>query len=133
MCIHVDVGNPPYAVGQQPGDGDRSVVVDTKSRGPSRHGVMETAGEIYGVNHLTCTHGTRGIHRAAGDEGGSLVHQVEDWVVLAAEPIVREEVIEFVQRRSPHHCDVGRVVHERQDLVGRRLWGGDRKARPCED
>ena len=50
--------------------------------------MMETAGEIYGVNHLTCTHGTRGIHRAAGDEGGSLVHQVEDWVVLAAEPIV---------------------------------------------
>ena len=89
---------------------------------------METAGEIYGVNHLTCTHGTRGIHRAAGDEGGSLMHQVEDRVVLAAEPIVREEVIEFAQRRSPAplRCRQGRARaprSRRSPALGRRPKG----------
>ena len=76
MCIQVDVGDPPHPIGQQPGDGDCSVVVDTKSRRPSRHGVMEAAGEIYGVNHLTCTHGTRASTVPSVTRAGSLMHQV---------------------------------------------------------
>jgi hypothetical protein len=129
--VHVDVRDPRHALGQQPGDRDRGVVVDAEAGRPAGHRVVQAAGQVDRVPGVSGQHGAGGVDRAAGDHGRGLVHPVEDRVVGAAQPVRRERRVGGIARRPPDGRDVVGLVYQPQHVVGG--GAGRRETYPIED
>ena len=85
--VDVDVGDALEAVVQQPGDGDRAVVVDAEARGPVGHRVVQPARDVDGALGPPLGDLARRRQRAAADQRAGLVHPEEDRVVVGAEAV----------------------------------------------
>jgi len=114
--VHIDVGDAFGALGEEPGDGDRRIVVDAEPRGVRAHRVMQPAGDVHGVPGHPVPHLARGGDRGADDARGGFVHAGEVRVVLGPETETLPLGMRHV-RGAPHRRDVVGSVDQFQGLV----------------
>ncbi len=127
--VHVDVGDPLGAEFEQPGDGERRVVVDAEAGRAVGHRVVQAAGEVDGVRGLPAPDGFGGGDRLAGDQRGGGVEGGEGPVVVGAEAVPR--VLPVGVGGGPlDRLDVRRGVHQAEGGVARGGRGADGDTRP---
>lgn len=87
--VDVDVGDPVEAVVQQPGNGDRGIVVHTEPGCPVRHRVVHSAADAHRAAGAAGRDLLGGGERTTGEDGAGLVHAREDRVVVGTESVPR--------------------------------------------
>ena len=117
MDVDVDVGDALHALGEQPRDRDRGIVVDAESRRPRRHRVVQSSCRIERVIGAAGQHLVRCDDARACHERRGLVHPREDRVVARA-VAVPSPVAVFAVARAFRRVDVVGRMDELQFLVG---------------
>ena len=120
--VDVDVHHPLGALGEQPPDRHRDVVVDAEAAGPAGHRVVQPAGDVGGMADLALPDHPGGLEGGADDVARRLVHAGERRVVVGAEPQRRPDVGRVDARAADGLDQVG-GVHGEQVGVGRMRRG----------
>lgn len=122
MHIHIDVRDPLRPQLQQPGNGQRRVVVDTEPRRTTRHRMVQPAREVHRMRRGPAPHRLGRRHRLPGDQRRHLMHPRERRIVHRPEPVVLIGRT-GVRRGRAHGRHIVLAVHEPQRGVPGRLGG----------